>query len=380
MKREPRVQQRLRQTRTRLGLSQQHLADAAGVTRQSISSIESGQYTPTVAVAIRLAQALGCRVEDLFWTEESGATISAAAAWQGPLPQGTRVFVASVGDAFVAHPLHDRHAFRLEMVPADGTISAAGAGGNVRVNLVDSPLHVGKTVVLAGCTPALSLWARAAERWHGGLRVHWTFANSMAALAALADGAVHAAGVHLYDPKGDDFNTRYVAEALGAKAAILVNLGVWEEGLVVARGNPLRITGVADLAVAGVRIVNREPGAGARLLLDLALERAAIPPAAIDGYDRLVSGHLEVAQAVAAGQAHAGVSTAAVAATFGLGFVPLHAVRYDLAIPKAYLDHDPVQQLLGTLQHRRVRAQLQLLGGYDTTRTGDIVAATPAPA
>jgi putative molybdopterin biosynthesis protein len=94
----------------------------------------------------------------------------------------------------------------------------------------------------------------------------------------------------------------------------------------------------------------------------------------VTGFDRIVYGHLEVAQTVISGKAAAGVSTASVAAAFGLGFIPLHRSRYDLVLLKPYLDEAPVQQLLGTLGHRRVLSQLEALGGYDTSQTGEVIA------
>src|SRR5262249_50408346 len=156
-----------------------------------------------------------------------------------------------------------------------------------------------RTVAVAGCTPALSLWARAAERWHPGLRVQSRFANSMAALRLLAAGHVHAAGLHLCSPGSDEFNAPFVREQLPGRAVTLVNLGVWEEGLVVAMGNPRRLLRAADLVQPGVRIVNREPGAGSRLLLEILLQEERVPSARVSGFDRIVEDHQAVARAVA---------------------------------------------------------------------------------
>lgn len=378
MRQQGELQNRLRTVRTRLGLSQQDLAQAAGVTRQTIGGIEGAQYSPSATVALRLARVLGCRVEDLFWLEEALPTLDAVpASGLENRPTG-RVSLARVAGRWIAHPLAGDAAFRAEMVPADGLLSAGGEEGSVRVDLLDEPLALARTVMLAGCAPALSLWARAAERWHPGLRVQWTFANSMEALAALARGEVHAAGLHLWDAGEAEYNAPFVRRALPGRAVVLLNLGVWEEGLVVRPGNPRGLARGSDLARADVRVVNREEGSGARLLLDQLLADEGVPPGAVRGFDRVVSGHLEVAREVAAGRADAGVTSASVAATYGLGFVPLREVRYDLAVLKQSLSEEPVRQLLGTLDHRWVRTQLSMLGGYDTLRTGEIVAELPA--
>jgi molybdate-binding protein len=236
---------------------------------------------------------------------------------------------------------------------------------------IDTLAH---TVVVAGCTPALALWARSAERWHPGLRVHWLVANSTTALESLTRGEIHAAGTHLYDPDSTEYNVPFVRRIVQDRAAVLVTLGVWEEGLVVRPGNPHHVRTVADLAQPGVTIVNRELGSGARQLLEYALHQERIPLTALHGFDHVVFSHLDVAREVWTGRAEAGVSAAAIATAFGLGFVPLQQVRYDIVILKEYLHNALVEQLLNTLNSRRFRAQLQALGGYDTQHTADIVA------
>jgi molybdate-binding protein/DNA-binding XRE family transcriptional regulator len=372
MKPETDIANALRATRTRLGLSQQQLAEAAGVTRQAIGGVEAGRYAPTAAVALRLARALGCTVEELFWLEEDLPAVQAVPVGGVDLPRDARVTLARVGGRWVAHALHGERAFRRELIPADGLVAEGGAPERVRVKLLDEPESLARTVLVAGCTPALSLWARSAERWHPGLRVHWVHANSTEGLRMLARGEVHAAGVHLYHAATGEFNAPFVREALRGRPAALVHLGVWEEGLAVAPGNPKGLQGPKDLGAPSVCIVNREPGAGARVLLDAALSEAGVEGSSVRGYGDLRHSHEEIAAAVMAGGPDAGVTTAAVARTFGLEFLPLRLVRYDLALPAEFLGEEPVRQLLGTLQHRWVRKQLQVLGGYDTTETGEI--------
>ena len=368
----------LKQIRTRLGMNQQDLANLAGVTRQTISGVESSQYAPSTTISLRLAKALGCHVEDLFWLEEDLPEIEAVPAQNLPVGQDLRVILARVGGQWVAHPLIGKDAFRTEMIPADGASNRLPLMDTVLVKLLDDPKKFYHTIVLAGCSPALSLWARAAERWHPELRVHLTFANSVTALQRLCRGEIHIAGMHLYCPQTQEHNTPFVYHTLGNKAAVLINLGVWEEGLLVQQGNPKKLKTVADLAQPGVTIVNREQGSGSRELLERKLQEEKVDFAAVQGFEQIVSGHQDVAFAVATGTADAGVSSASIATAFGLGFIPLHQSRYDLVILKQYLEEAPVQQLLGTLGHRQVISQLQALGGYDTSLTGEVVATVEA--
>ena len=230
------------------------------------------------------------------------------------------------------------------------------------------------TVVIAGCAPVISLWARATERWHPQLRVQYNFANSMAALHSLCRGEAHIAGMHLYHSETGEYNIPFVRDVLSGREAVVITLGFWEEGLMVQSGNPMGIRTVADLVQAGGVIVNREPGSGSRLLLEQTLQQEQVPFHAVQGFDCIVQSHQDVAQAVALGAADAGISTASVATTFGLGFIPLHQSRYDLVILKEYLEEAPVQQLLSTLGHRLVHSQFEVLGGYDTSKIGEVVA------
>lgn len=362
----------LKQIRLRLGMSQQDLATMARVSRQTIGGIEARQYAPSTAVALRLAKVLGCQVEDLFWLDQDIPEIETIPVADTPIGQKLRLSLARVGGRWIAHPLVANNAFRLEMVPADGEGIYRGDCA-MRVKLLEDLEKLHHTVVLAGCTPAISLWARAAELWHPELRVHWTFDNSMSALYRLSRGEVHFAGVHLYDENTREHNIPFIKAVLGNTPVVVINLGSWEEGLLIQGGNPFGITSVADLLQRGVTIVNREEGAGSRQVLERSLRQLGIEFDSVNGFDDIVYGHLQVAQAVASGRAAAGVSTASVAATFGLDFIPLHRSRYDLVILKSYLDEAPIQQLLSTLGHRRVLSQLESLGGYDTSQTGEVI-------
>ncbi|MEH2142607.1 substrate-binding domain-containing protein [Nostoc sp.] len=419
----------LKSIRTRLGMSQQDLANKAGVTRQSIGGVESGQYAPSVAISLRLAKALGCPVKDLFCFEEDLPEVQAVLSKPVKSGQQLRVSLARVAGKWIAYPLVGNDAFRIEMIPADGEAVAVShpvakrslskgssnselskvspvdelakglrnistlpfsdgvkaeylegelqnqTGRNkVLVRLLDDIDKLENTVVIAGCTPMISLWARAAERWHPQLRVHHIFANSMTALRSLCRGEIHIAGMHLYNPETGEHNIPFVREALAGKNAVLITLGVWEEGLLVPPGNPKGIKTVSDLVELGITIVNRELGCGSRMLLERKLQEEQISLHTVKGFDHIVYNHQDIALSVVSGIADAGVSTASVAAAFGLGFIPLHRSRYDLVILKEYLEEIPVQQLLSTLGHRLVQSQLEVLGGYDISNIGEVVA------
>ncbi|MEH2325764.1 MAG: substrate-binding domain-containing protein [Nostoc sp.] len=419
----------LKSIRTRLGMSQQELANIAGVTRQSIGGVESGQYAPSVAMSLRLAKALGCQVEDLFWFEQDLPEVEAILTGSAPKQQQLRVSLARVGDQWIAYPLVGNDAFRIEMIPADGEtvavshpivgtgVSASGSDdvgafpsisklplasevasyasglvvkrnerqpegeaqsqnstNKVQVRLLDDIDKLHNTVVITGCTPVLSLLARATERWHPKLRIHYRFAHSTAALRSLCRGEVHIAGMHLYDAETGEHNIPFVREALTGKSAVLITLGVWEEGLLVPPGNPMGVKTVSDLVELGATIVTHEVGSGSRMLLERKLLEVGVPLHKVKGSDCIVHSHQDVALSIVSGIADAGISTASIAAAFGLGFIPLHRARYDLVILKEYLEEEPVKQFLSILGHRLVQSQLEILGGYDISNIGEVVA------
>jgi molybdate-binding protein len=148
----------------------------------------------------------------------------------------------------------------------------------------------------------------------------------------------------------------------------------------VPAGNPTGIRTAADLAQPGLRLVNREPGAGSRALLDGLLAAAGVSGQAVAGYDRTAASHFEVAAAVASGGADAGIALAAAALTYGLDFVPLAEVRFDLVIPADHLAHPAIGLLLEALQTRALRDELGALPGYDVSEMGAIRAEYAATA
>src|SRR5512140_2136810 len=257
----------LRQER---GLSQQALAAEAGLSRQSLHALESGLSAPATSVALKLARALGARVEDLFWLEES-AQLEAELAppLGGPAPPPRRVSLAKVGARWIAHAL-PAGAASGALVAADGLVAprVKVSGGRVRIQLLRDAQALSQQLFAVGCDPALGLLAARAAQLRGGPRAVWLHAPSQAALDALAQGHAHLAGAHLFDEAEQEFNVPHVRRRFAGRRVRLYNLARWEEGFVVARGNPLRIRSAADLPDPGVRLVDREPGSGARSLLE----------------------------------------------------------------------------------------------------------------
>lgn len=365
----------LRRARLARGLGQTDLARRAGVSRQALSAIESGAYQPGVGVALALARELGESVEALFGT--SAGPVHLEAAWMGDEraatprhPARAALALARVGGRLVALP-QPHPALRL--APAAGVLEGAH-GRRARVAAFRTPAEIDATLLVAGCDPAVTILAD----WLGRHRPMATLAPlalpSRAALGALLAGGVHAAGVHLGDRAGGEYNLAAVRQALGRRRALMVNFARWELGLGVRRGNPLAIRTIADLSRPGVRLANREPGSGARLVLDQALAELKIAPRAISGYTQEFAGHLEVAAAVAAGEADTGLTLRVAAEAWGLDFVAVREERYDLVILERDAESAPVRAMLEALNSAGFASELAALSGYDTAATGQVIA------
>ena len=374
------IENRLREIRTAKGLSQTNLAGISGITRQAVCAIEANQYLPTTAVALRLAAALNCRVEDLFSLYSTGETIQGELIGpSSPLQQHARVKVVRVGKRFVVRPLAQLGEVLNYAIPADGLLAekvlsparADHAARPVRVQLLRDRRQIDQEIAVAGCDPAIFLAGEYLRRHSSAATVvGWTM-GSGAALEALKRGEVHVAGLHIVDGKSGESNLPYVKRHLKGYDVNVVTFARWEEGLMVQAGNPKGIRSVADVARSDVRLINREAGAGARILLDQRLSAAGIGSTAVKGYAHLASSHFHVARLIAEDQADVGVGVRFAADYYGLDFVPLQEARYDLVVPMPYLSvHPALQHFFETIVSRQFRGEVEALGGYDTRETG----------
>ncbi len=378
----------LRLARQARGYSQQQLAGMAGISRQAVSALESGVSDPSLRVALALARALGMTVEELFGPESAAPTLLARTVppEAGPdLPAGTRVALAPIGEAFAALPLTGPTSSRAGFLPAGGLMTGRPAtpgqpvpglpAGQAEVQPIGPPRP---TLIVAGCNPALPLLEAPLALLDPPIGFTWWPCTSSEALRLAAAGLVHAAGVHLRGRSGG-YNTGPAGESLGAGTEV-IGFSAWREGLVVRPDLSDAVGGVADVVAAGLRLVNREPGAEARRVLDRELASLNVPGADVPGYQTTATGHLQVADAIAAGLADAGVASEPAALAYGLAFVPLAAERFDLVIPARQAASREVQALVRVLSSRWLIDQLASLPGYDPAPCGQHVATLPGAA
>jgi molybdate-binding protein len=189
----------------------------------------------------------------------------------------------------------------------------------------------------------------------------------------LKAGAIHIAGTHIRDEQTGESNLPTIGKLFRSKTVAVVSFALWEEGIVIAHGNPKSIRSVADFARPDVKIANREKGAGSRSLLDTYLHRIGLTGSKVSGYDEIASGHLPAARRVKSGEADCCLATKAAARVFGLDFLPLVSERYDLVVRRQHLKLQQVQALFETLGRSAFRRELEGLGGYDASVAGSRV-------
>jgi len=289
-----------------------------------------------------------------------------------------RVTLAQVGERVLATPLSRGAGVITSLVRADGLahiprfVEGAEAGQEVEIILYhNDPAALARTIAHLGShDPMLDLLAQYLAARFPGWRLSSGNVGSLGGLVALRRREAHLAGIHLLDEASGSYNVPYLDRQLKGLPVRLVTFAYREQGLMVAAGNPLGVTGLDDLR--RLRFVNRQRGAGTRLLLDYELRQRGISPDEVRGYANEQYTHLAVAAAVAAGVAECGLGVRSAAHALGLDFVPVGWERYDLAIPREHWEHEGVQHLLAVLRDDAFREALGQQAGYDSRETGQI--------
>jgi len=288
-----------------------------------------------------------------------------------------RVALGFLDEAFVAYPLASGAGVSSSLVRADGIAriprerEGVDQGEEVEVELLRPAGQIrSRALVVGSHDPSLDLLASIVASRGDGSGMSSVHVGSLGGIRAVTARTAHAAGTHLFDPESGDYNVSYARRFLGGREAVLFTLFHREQGLMVAKGNPRGLGGVEDLARPDVRIVNRQRGAGTRMLLDHLLQQSRVSPDDVRGYDREVLTHAAVAASINAGTADAGLGVRAAAAAMGLDFVPLAWERYELLVPEEYRRLRAVEAVLEAAASKRFEEGAGALGGYDFSEAG----------
>ncbi|UCD97403.1 MAG: molybdopterin biosynthesis protein [Chloroflexota bacterium] len=287
-----------------------------------------------------------------------------------------RVAVGKVGDRILAAPLARGAGVLTSLVRADGLAliprgsQGLPAGSTMEVKLYRSKEEIERTVFASGSHDiTMDILAQFYSQY--GIRLVAANVGSIAGLVALSRREAHLSGAHLLDPETGEYNLPYIEEYLPDVAVRVISLVGRSQGLLVRKGNPQRISSLQDLTREDITFVNRQRGAGTRILLDYHLQQLGISGDAIRGYKYQEYTHLAVGVAVASGRADCGLGIAAVTKSLELDFIPLVEERYDLIIPEDFIDLPSIQPLFEILSDPNFRKMVADLPGYDISRMGE---------
>ncbi len=306
-----------------------------------------------------------------------------------------RVAVGKVGDKVLAAPLSRGAGVITSLVRADGIVvlprgvQGAEAGEQVSVRLYRGRADLERTIFCIG-SHDMTLDLLAQFLAGRGRRLASANVGSQGGLVALQRGEAHLAGSHLLDPETGEYNLTYIRQYLSTVPVMLYGFVGRQQGLMVRKGNPLGIRGLEDLAGSQavaehdrrtgsersrrVRFVNRQRGAGTRVLLDYHLILMGISSDAIEGYDQEEYTHLGVAAAVASGRSDCGLGIPAAAQALDLDFIPLFQERYDLVIPKVHVESRLLAPLFDVVNSQEFKTAVAAMPGYDVSPMGKVIA------
>jgi putative molybdopterin biosynthesis protein len=292
-----------------------------------------------------------------------------------------RVKLGSVAGSLIATPVTRGAGALMSLVRADGIIRvpapSEGIASNheVTVELLRSPHDIENTIVCIGSHDnVLDVLANFLKKKHPEFSLSSAHVGSMGGLSALKRREAHLAGTHLLDEETGEYNVSYIKRMLPDQKTVLINLVYRTQGFIVPCGNPKVIKGFEDLGREDVVFVNRQAGAGTRLLTDLYLKRLKIDPKNVKGYDHEEFTHMAVAAAVLSGAADTGLAVLSAAQALQLDFIPVAQERYDLAIPQEFSDIPMMQALLSVIREdKEFRDQIVAMGGYDISEMGKVI-------
>ncbi|MBI5049675.1 MAG: molybdopterin biosynthesis protein [Nitrospirae bacterium] len=291
-----------------------------------------------------------------------------------------RVKVGKVGENIIASPVSRGAGVLMSIVRADGFVripammEGLGAGTEVDVELIRSKDKIVNTVMCIGSHDnTIDILANFLKKRYPKYSLSSSHVGSMGGLIALKRGEAHIAGTHLLDEETGEYNIPFI-NRIFSDEIILVNLVYRQQGLFVLKGNPKNIKGFEDFTRDDITFINRQQGAGTRLLTDKHLKELRIDLKKIKGYEKEEYTHMAVASAVLNGVADTGLGILAASKALGLDFIPVAKERYDLAIPRKFYESDMVQRLLEIIRtDSEFRNTVLKSGGYDVSDMGKVI-------
>ena len=289
-----------------------------------------------------------------------------------------RVKVGKVDNKYIASPLNRGAASQMSMVRADGILvipqnsEGIDAGEVAKVKLIKNKKALDNTLVSIGSHDVLmDIVADIMAKDYDDVTLSSTHVGSMGGLMALKRGETIIAPTHLLDENNGEYNVNIIKEIFGEGKVSLIKGFDRIQGIMVKKGNPLNITGIEDLPK--YKFVNRQRGAGTRVLLDYKLKTLGIDPKSINGYDKEVATHMAVAASVASPYIDCGMGVKSAADSMGLDFIEIGIEEYDFATLTKNLEDDKVKKFIEIIKCEKLHKKLDELGGYSYSNLGKIV-------
>lgn len=291
-----------------------------------------------------------------------------------------RIKLGMVNDKLIATPLSRGAGATMSLVRADGILvipqnSEGVEGGEmVKVELMKNIAEIKSTIVSIGSHDiAMDVIANLIHQKDSNYSLSSAHVGSMGGIMALRRGEAHIAPIHLLDEVSGTYNTEYIKRYLpGIEMALIKGINRIQ-GIMVKKGNPKGIKGFEDLVREDVQFVNRQKGAGTRILLDYMLGQKGIKAEKISGYEREMTTHMAVAAAVDSGSADAGLGVLSAAKAMNLDFIPVGNEEYDFAVPVSYLKLPMIELFIELLRSKEFANELEQLGGYSLESAGEII-------
>ena len=291
-----------------------------------------------------------------------------------------RVRMGYVGDKLMASPLSRGSGVVSSFMKADGILEVPQglegfeAGAEVDVRLLCREDKLKNTLVVIGShDPLLDELGDMLHVANNDVYMSSSHVGSMGGIMAIRRGEAHAAGCHLLDTETGIYNLAFLKKYFPKGGVKLVRCVGRQQGLMVAKGNPLGIKAFSDIAKEGLRYVNRQKGSGTRILSDYLCKKDGLDPSSIYGYDREELTHTSVAAQIASSSANAGMGIYSAAKLYDLDFIPICIEEYDLIIPDHAWDTPQVAQLIATLKSDAFREKILSMGGYTIDAPGEII-------
>lgn len=294
--------------------------------------------------------------------------------------QFVRVTLGQVGSKLIATPSGKGAGSVMSMVRADGLLTipsgseGIGAGETVRIEMLRSRKEIDSTLVAIGSHDnILDLMANFLHRLSPPVRLSSAHVGSMGGIMAIRRGEAHFGGSHLLDEDSGEYNVSFIKRFLSDLPLKLINLCYREQGFIVSKGNPFDIQSFTDIIAKDLSFINRQKGAGTRLLTDKILRDSGLEPEQIAGYNHEEYTHMNVAAAVLSGSVDVGMGIRAAALALELDFVPIAEERYDLIVPTLFLDDARIKAALELMSNDTFRSRIEDLGGYNLRDCGSVM-------